>query len=441
MKTFISFLILFLIATCNAELRTWTAVNGKEVEAEFVSNEEGVVKLKLKSGKVFNVPLNKLSKEDQKFLNAKSSSGSLADNIVGKMMTFEFEGDEILVQFNGDGRMLTRLGHEGENGNVEDQGLTYKIEGNEVLVFIEEERDGGISFSSTIPKAGDQVEFGPEEGKMKGRITKIEKITKIEAENEILNNPLAEDKPAETVSVRASFKYKTEGDTVTITGCQKRASGELIIPSTIDGKSVTRIGREAFIGCRSLTSVIIPDSVSIIGWAAFVGCSSLKNITIPDKVTSIVDHAFAHCTSLTSIIIPQGITRIGQQTFNNCTSLTSINIHENVYTIGLHAFENCTSLKNVTIAKGVKSIRSYAFSGCTNLTSITIPDSIKEIGNDAFKGCTSLTSVTFLGDSPESHLVGPSSFDEAATIYRKPEAKGWGDTFGGRPVKLISAKP
>jgi len=29
--------------------RTWTAVNGKEVEAEFVSNEKGIVKLKLKS--------------------------------------------------------------------------------------------------------------------------------------------------------------------------------------------------------------------------------------------------------------------------------------------------------------------------------------------------------------------------------------------------------
>jgi len=27
------------------------------------------------------------------------------------------------------------------------------------------------------------------------------------------------------------------------------------------------------------------------------------------------------------------------------------------------------------------------------------------------------------------------------TIYRKPDAKGWGDTWGGRPVKLISEKP
>jgi hypothetical protein len=47
--------------------------------------------------------------------------------------------------------------------------------------------------------------------------------------------------------------------------------------------------------------------------------------------------------------------------------------------------------------------------------------------------------VTFLGDAPkagrEVFIYAPS------TIYRKPEAKGWGDTFEGRPVKLISEKP
>ena len=63
-------LLLCLSAICNAELRTWTAVNGKEVEAEFVSNEKGVVKLKLKSSKVFEVPANKLSKEDNEFITS-----------------------------------------------------------------------------------------------------------------------------------------------------------------------------------------------------------------------------------------------------------------------------------------------------------------------------------------------------------------------------------
>ena len=61
---------LLLGAVCNAELRTWTAVNGKEVEAEFVSNEKGIVKLKLKSSKVFEVPANKLSKEDNEFISS-----------------------------------------------------------------------------------------------------------------------------------------------------------------------------------------------------------------------------------------------------------------------------------------------------------------------------------------------------------------------------------
>ena len=73
MKTLIPFLAFCLVATCNAELRTWTAVNGKEVEAEFVSNSDGQVSLKMKSGKVFEVSLNKLSKADQEFLKAKSS--------------------------------------------------------------------------------------------------------------------------------------------------------------------------------------------------------------------------------------------------------------------------------------------------------------------------------------------------------------------------------
>ena len=222
MKIITSLIIFFLSAVCSAELRTWTAVNGKEVDAEFVSNEKGIVTLKLKSGKLFIVPLNKLSKSDQEFLKPKPSSGPLLDNIVGKVMAFEFEGDEILVQFNGDGRMLTRLGHEGENGNVEDQGLTYKIEGNEVLVFIEEERDGGISFSSTIPKAGDQVEFGSKGGKIR---SKIIKITNVAQSNTVINIDEADQlwKLAEDISNENAVSKE-------YTGWQKRKyDGKIII--------------------------------------------------------------------------------------------------------------------------------------------------------------------------------------------------------------------
>ena len=79
MRPFLIMIVFFILGTCYAQeskLRTWTAVNGKEVEAEFVSNEKGVVKLKLKSGKVFEVPANKLSKEDNEFITKMPSADS-----------------------------------------------------------------------------------------------------------------------------------------------------------------------------------------------------------------------------------------------------------------------------------------------------------------------------------------------------------------------------
>ena len=83
------------------------------------------------------------------------------------------------------------------------------------------------------------------------------------------------------------------------------------------------------------------------------------------------------------------------------------------------------SLTSITLPDSVTSIGSSAFRGCKNLTSITIPNSVTSIGDGAFNGCTNLTAVTFLGDAPK---VGNDVLLNATpTIYRKAEAKGWGD--------------
>ena len=204
--------------------------------------------------------------------------------------------------------------------------------------------------------------------------------------------PVVETKPAEGTPVKPNLKYEIKEGTVTITGCDKKASGTLTIPATIEGKPVTSIGHQALNSCTSLTSVTIPDSVTSIESEAFGRCTSLTSITIPDSVTSIGRFAFFWCDSLTNITIPDSVTSIGES----------------------------------------------AFAGCPSLTNITIGDSVTSIGDGAFQGCGKLNTVTFHGDAPRARNY--TFLNSAPTIYRKPEAKGWGDTFGKRPVKLISEK-
>ena len=158
--------------------------------------------------------------------------------------------------------------------------------------------------------------------------------------------------------------------------------------------SVTSIGVLAFKSCSSLTSITIPSSVTSIRESVFEGCSSLTSITIPNSVTSIGESVFEDCSSLTSIIIPNSVTSIGESAFEGCSSLTSITIPNSVTSIGYRIFQGCSSLININISNSVTRIGEGAFRGCDSLTSINIPNSVTSIGGWAFYGCSSLTSIS-----------------------------------------------
>ena len=157
---------------------------------------------------------------------------------------------------------------------------------------------------------------------------------------------------------------------------------------------VTSIGDYAFGGCKSLTSITIPDNVTSIGRGAFFHCNSLTNIIIPDSVASIGNSAFECCTGLTSVTIPDSVTRIGSYAFSGCTGLTCIEIPNSVTIIANSAFEGCTGLTSVAIPNSVTYIDSSLFYGCTGLTNVTIPNSVTSISDYAFYCCTGLTSVS-----------------------------------------------
>ena len=178
----------------------------------------------------------------------------------------------------------------------------------------------------------------------------------------------------------------------------------------------------AFIGCTSLTSVIISTSVTSIGIQAFSNCTSLTSIVIPTSVISIGDWVFSNCSSLTDIQVESGNLSYSSENgilFNADKTVlvrypegkkeTTYVIPSGVTRIGDGAFSYCSSLTSVTIGNGVTSIGWSAFRDCTSLTSVTIPDSVTSIGSDAFSGCTSLESVRFEGTVAEWNSVDKGS--------------------------------
>ncbi|MBR4029014.1 MAG: leucine-rich repeat domain-containing protein [Alistipes sp.] len=174
-----------------------------------------------------------------------------------------------------------------------------------------------------------------------------------------------------------------------------------------------------FKNCGALASIIIPDGVASIGEGAFEGCTTLSSIALPESLSMVGAYVFKNCGVLTSITFPSGVNLIRESAFENCISLSIIALPERLDSIRANTFKNCIGLTSLTIPKNVKSIEDYAFSGCSNLTSIAIPKSVTSIGDWAFENCTSLANVIIaerhtslsLGSNGEASLFADCPLD------------------------------
>jgi len=97
-----------------------------------------------------------------------------------------------------------------------------------------------------------------------------------------------------------------------------------VIPSQIDGWTVSSIGECAFQYCENLTGITLPDSITSIGENAFCACFSLKSIVIPEGVAEIPMWAFSYCRKLATITIPRSVKAVQYAAFMECESLNHI---------------------------------------------------------------------------------------------------------------------
>lgn len=126
----------------------------------------------------------------------------------------------------------------------------------------------------------------------------------------------------QTSATENGFEFINYNDGVSIT--QYTGAGvNVIVPETLGGKKVLRIGEGAF-GNGTLQSISLPSGVTTIGLGAFYLCENLTTIALPNALTVIGEGAFLSCTSLTDITLPNSVTTIESSAFTGCKSLTRI---------------------------------------------------------------------------------------------------------------------
>ena len=209
------------------------------------------------------------------------------------------------------------------------------------------------------------------------------------------------------------------------------------ITSVAFGKSVRKIGEEAFYGCENLSRITLPESVKDIGARAFRDCKSLTGIAIPASVSNIGEHAFDGCVNLKKVHMASPSTHFEPRAFNGCTGLEHMILGDNE-TVLAYCPPACANGR-VRLPETITRIEDYSFEDCKQLTAVDFPDGLREIGWRAFIGCTQLSAVNF----PEGLLkIELGAFEDCTQLSAVNFPEGLREigryAFEGCPLKSVT---
>lgn len=174
---------------------------------------------------------------------------------------------------------------------------------------------------------------------------------------------------AETANEQLSngFAYTVNGGEATITGYEGTVAN-LVIPSSIAGYPVTKIGDFAFWTNGVIETAQIAGSVKRIGNYAFSECPKLKTAILEEGCEGAYSGLFADSKALESVYLPSTFTKFLGCMFDGCESLTNIQVspnHPDYYSLDGDMYGRWGSLtfyaggkpdKEVTVRAGISDI-------------------------------------------------------------------------------------
>ena len=213
------------------------------------------------------------------------------------------------------------------------------------------------------------------------------------------------------------------------------------IESVVLPEGIIKIGKMAFFGCDELTEISIPGSVTEIGESAFRNCFGLRELRFADNsnLRLIAESAFLACRSLTSLTLPDNLVFVEEDAFALCTGLESVTLGKELEVVASHAFKSCESLQTIKllsvsslsfgtadapafekcsaiseliIDSGVKRIGAYLACGLETITKIKIPDGVLSVGDGAFSKC----GIDTIELSASLESIGASCFEGCTAL-------------------------
>ncbi|MGN0465158.1 MAG: leucine-rich repeat protein [Lachnospiraceae bacterium] len=195
---------------------------------------------------------------------------------------------------------------------------------------------------------------------------------------------------------------------------------EIEIPAMIDGKIVSRVGRNyvsgkdiyviegqvdeetaqkniqyyRISGTEDVTKIIFPNTVKTIGYAAFYKNQNLREVEL-NQVQIIKGQAFSKTGLSGELIIPDDVINIGGSAFRE-TKIESLRLSSSLQAMGSKIFYGCKNLTGILrIPILLGKIQRETFRDC-NFTQLVFEGELSVIEANVFRGNAKLSVIEFI---------------------------------------------